>query len=65
MQIRRPYSAAMRNSLSLAGAIAAVLALATPAVVQAQQAGASTGIEEIVVTAQRREENICRTSASR
>ena len=29
-----------------------------PAVVQAQQAGASTGIEEIVVTAQRREENL-------
>jgi iron complex outermembrane receptor protein len=58
MQIRRPYTEVMRNSLSLAGAIAAALALATPAVVQAQQAGASTGIEEIVVTAQRREENL-------
>ena len=58
MQIQRPCRAATPVSVSLAGAIAAVLTMASPAAAQAQQAGASTGIEEIVVTATRREENL-------
>jgi iron complex outermembrane receptor protein len=58
MKTRCPDRAAMQVYGSLAGAVAAVLALAAPAAAQAQQAGASSGIEEIVVTAQRREERL-------
>ena len=58
MRSRHPLTPAARASGSIAGAVAAALAVGTPLPVHAQQAGASSGIEEIVVTAQRREENL-------
>ncbi|MGB7738532.1 MAG: TonB-dependent receptor plug domain-containing protein, partial [Steroidobacteraceae bacterium] len=58
MRIRHPLTSAARASGSIAGAVAAALAMGAPLPALAQQAGASSGIEEIVVTAQRREENL-------
>jgi iron complex outermembrane receptor protein len=59
MRTRRSISTATRASASLAAAITAALAAGAPAAAQAQQAAeASSGIEEIIVTAQRREENL-------
>ncbi len=53
-----PADPAVRTPGSIAGAVAAALAVGAPLPAAAQQAGASSGIEEIVVTAQRREENL-------
>jgi iron complex outermembrane recepter protein len=58
MSIRNLLSPAVRASGSLAGAVAAACAMGASLPAHAQQAGASSGIEEIVVTAQRREENL-------
>ena len=59
MRNRRPLSMTVRASGSIAGAVAAALAATAPLPVYAQQAAeASSGIEEIIVTAQRREENL-------
>ncbi len=58
MSIRHPRTTAARASGSIAGAVAAALAMGAPLPAHAQQAGAGSGIEEIVVTAQRREENL-------
>jgi iron complex outermembrane receptor protein len=58
MRIRHPLTTAARASGSIAGAVAATLAMGAYLPAHAQQAGASSGIEEIVVTAQRREENL-------
>ncbi len=58
MSIRNLLTPAARASGSLAGAVAAALAMGSSLPAHAQQAGASSGIEEIVVTAQRREENL-------
>ncbi len=58
MRSSRPLALAVRASAPLAVAIAAALAAGAPGVAHAQQEGASSGIEEIVVTAQRREENL-------
>ena len=58
MRIRHPLTHAARAAGSIAGAVTAALAVGAPLSAHAQQAGASSGIEEIVVTAQRREENL-------
>ena len=58
MRIRHPLTYAARASGSIASAVTAALAVGAPLPAHAQQAGASSGIEEIVVTAQRREENL-------
>jgi len=58
MRIRHPLTHAARAAGSIAGAVTAALAIGAPLSAHAQQAGASSGIEEIVVTAQRREENL-------
>ena len=58
MRIRHPLTHAARAAGSIAGAVTAALAMGAPLSARAQQAGASSGIEEIVVTAQRREENL-------
>ncbi len=58
MRIRHPLTYAARASGSIASAVTAALAVGASLPAHAQQAGASSGIEEIVVTAQRREENL-------
>ncbi|MDH4167507.1 MAG: TonB-dependent receptor [Gammaproteobacteria bacterium] len=58
MRIRHLLTPATRASGSIAGAVTAALAMGAPLPALGQQAGASSGIEEIVVTAQRREENL-------
>jgi iron complex outermembrane recepter protein len=58
MSIRNLLTPAARASGSLAGVVAASIAMGSSLPAHAQQAGASSGIEEIVVTAQRREENL-------
>jgi iron complex outermembrane receptor protein len=58
MRIHRPLHQAVRATGSVAGAVAAALAVGAPFAAYAQQEGASSGIEEIIVTAQRREENL-------
>jgi len=58
MSIRDLLTPTARASGSLAGAVAAALAMGSSLPAHAQQAGASSGIEEIVVTAQRREQDL-------
>ncbi len=58
MSIRDLLTPTARASGSLAGAVAAALAMGASLPAHAQQAGASSGIEEIVVTAQRREQDL-------
>src|SRR5512137_2466815 len=58
MRFRHPLTHAARAAGPIAGAVTAALAIGVPLPGHAQQAGASSGIEEIVVTAQRREENL-------
>ncbi|MGL6223740.1 MAG: TonB-dependent receptor [Steroidobacteraceae bacterium] len=58
MRTHHPLHQAVRATGSVAGAVAAALAVGVPFAAHAQQEGASSGIEEIIVTAQRREENL-------
>jgi iron complex outermembrane recepter protein len=53
-----PHARAIASGVPLASAISAILAGATPAYAQQQQASASDVLEQVVVTAQKREENL-------